>query len=228
MNIALSPNTKSEDYIKKFLEKVDADVSRLPSNEAVANSVSMLGQVLQLTKTMMDKLSQAVQETDLQDETIRDLASTLREMLGTANAIPDLPVIQNTTNVIEEISRQSLEVASLIHEYTKLHWAGRTVKIQIPGGLKSRIDACRACCATLKDSFNSRLHIDTNIQVKEIKAGLQQTGRTLEAIKDDKLAPRITMKQTRNISPTPALGFLTDSDSLTGQKTLGSFGLRDK
>ncbi|KAG6912126.1 hypothetical protein DXG01_017233, partial [Tephrocybe rancida] len=44
MNIALSPNTKSEDYIKEFLEKVDADVSRLPSNDAVANSVSMLGQ----------------------------------------------------------------------------------------------------------------------------------------------------------------------------------------
>jgi len=45
-------------------------------------------------------------------------------MLGTANAIPDLPVIQNTTNVIEEISRQSLQVASLIHEYTKLPGAG--------------------------------------------------------------------------------------------------------
>ena len=45
-------------------------------------------------------------------------------MLGTANAIPDLPVIQNTTNVVEEISRQSLQVASLIHEYTKLPGAG--------------------------------------------------------------------------------------------------------
>ncbi|KAG6905954.1 hypothetical protein DXG01_016698 [Tephrocybe rancida] len=250
MNIALSPDNKSEDYIKKFLEKVDADVSRLPSNDAVANSVSMLGQVLQLTKTIMDKLSQAhpilnaswtivsslyqilleqaVQETDLQDESIRDLASTLREMLGTANAIPDLLVIQNTTNVIEKIGRQSLEVASLIHEYTKLHWAGRTIKIQIPGGLKLRIDACQARCATLKDSFNSRLHIDTNIQVKEIKAGLQQTGRTLEAIKDDKLAPRITMKRTRNASPTLALGFSMESDFWTGQQSLGSFGLRER
>ncbi|KAG6904884.1 hypothetical protein DXG01_006459, partial [Tephrocybe rancida] len=235
MNVALSPDNKSEDYIKKFLEKVDADVSRLPSNDAVANSVSMLGQVLQLTKTIMDKLSQAVQETDLQDESIRDLASALREMLGTANAIPDLPVIQNTTNVIEEISRQSLEVASLIHEYTKLHWAvydalflGRTVKIQIPGGLKSRIDTCRARCAALKDSFNSRLHIDTNTQVKEIKVGLQQTGQVLEAIKDDKLAPRITMKQTRNASLTLVLGFSMESNFLTGQKTLGSFGLRER
>ncbi|KAG6904588.1 hypothetical protein DXG01_008829, partial [Tephrocybe rancida] len=181
MNIALSPNSKSEDYIKKFLEKVDADVSCLPSNDAVANSVSMLGQVLQLTKTIMDKLSQAVEETDLQDESIQELASTLCEMLGTATAIPDLPVIQNTTNVIEEISHQSLEVASLIHEYTKLPWAGRTVKIQIPGGLKSHIDACQAHCTTLKDSINSRLHIDTNTQVKEIKAGLQQTAQKIHS-----------------------------------------------
>jgi hypothetical protein len=45
-------------------------------------------------------------------------------MLGTANAIPNLAAIQNTTNVIDEISRQSLQVASLIHEYTKLPRAG--------------------------------------------------------------------------------------------------------
>ncbi|KAG6916635.1 hypothetical protein DXG01_006055 [Tephrocybe rancida] len=196
MNIALSPIPESEDYIKKFLEKVDGDVALLPSNDAVANSVSTLVQVLQLTKTIMDKLSQilfeqAVQETDLQDESIRELASTLREMLSTANAIPDLRVIPNTPDVIEEIGRQSLEVASLIHEYTKLAWAGRTVKIQISGGLKSRIDACRARCASLKDSFNSRLHIDTNTRVRGIMAGLQQTGQTLEAVKDDKLAKEI-------------------------------------
>jgi len=73
---------------------------------------------------ILDLLEQVVQETSIQDESIRELASTLREMLGTANAIPDLPVIQNTTNVIEEISRQSLQVASLIHEYTKLPGAG--------------------------------------------------------------------------------------------------------
>ena len=65
-----------------------------------------------------------MQETDLQDDSIRELASTLREMLATANMIPDLPVISNTTNVIVDISRQSLRVASLIHEYTKLSLAG--------------------------------------------------------------------------------------------------------
>jgi hypothetical protein len=135
-----------------------------------------------------------VQETDLQDDCIRELAGTLREMLATANMIPDLPVIPNTTDVIVGISRQSLRVASLIHEYTKLSLAGdlliypvkvstsddcfcteRTVKIQ-GGDLKSRIDTCQKDCATLKDSFYSRLHLDTNIQVKEIKVDLQQAG----------------------------------------------------
>ena len=65
-----------------------------------------------------------MKETDLQDDSIRDLAGTLREMLAIANEIPDLPVIPNTTDVIVDISRQSLRVASLIHEYTKLSLAG--------------------------------------------------------------------------------------------------------
>ena len=80
-------------------------------------------------------VEQAVQETDLQDDSIRELAGTLREMLATANMIPDLPVIPNTTDVIVGISRQSLRVASLIHEYTKLSLAGDSllypVKLQV-------------------------------------------------------------------------------------------------
>jgi hypothetical protein len=40
------------------MEKVDADVSRLPSNDAVTSTVSTLIQVLTLTKTIMDQLSQ--------------------------------------------------------------------------------------------------------------------------------------------------------------------------
>ncbi|KDR66751.1 hypothetical protein GALMADRAFT_1359322 [Galerina marginata CBS 339.88] len=204
MKIALSPIAESEHYIKEFMEKVDTDVSRLSSNGTVASTVSTLGQVLKLTKNIMDQLSkahpilsaswaivsnlyQAVQETDIQDESIRELASTLRELLGTANTVPNLPEIPDTTKVIEEISRQSLQVASLIHEYTKLHFAKRTVQTQVSGNLKSRIGECQKRCAVLKDTFYSRLHIDTNIQVKEIKANLQQTGRKLQTIEDDRL-----------------------------------------
>ena len=54
----------------------------------------------------------------------------------------------------------------------------RTIKIK-GGDLKSRIDTCQKDCASLKDRFNSRLHVDTNIQVKEIKGGVQQAGTFL-------------------------------------------------
>ena len=121
-------------------------------------------------------------------------------MLSAANATPDLPVIQGTTDVIGEISRQSIRVASLIHEYTKLPWAGnsipplldpiksndgfsvvRTFKIQISDGLKSRIDECRKKFADLKDKYHSRLTFDTNTQVKEIRAGVYHNGTFLLA-----------------------------------------------
>jgi hypothetical protein len=47
------------------------------------------------------------------------LVESLREMLGIAKEYPDLLLIKGTTNVIEEIGRTSLRVASLIHEYTR-------------------------------------------------------------------------------------------------------------
>ena len=55
----------------------------------------------------------------------------------------------------------------------------RTVRIP-SGDFKSRIDTCQKDCASLRDNFHSRLHLDTNIQVKGI-------GRTLNAMEDDKL-----------------------------------------
>jgi hypothetical protein len=61
----------------------------------------------------------------VQDETIRTLAEGLREMIGAANKVRDLLVIEGTTNVSEEIGRLSLQAASLINEYTKLPFTGR-------------------------------------------------------------------------------------------------------
>ena len=58
MKMVLSRISGSVDNIKEFMEKVDVDVSRLPSNDAVPNVVSTLGKVLQLTKNIMDQLSQ--------------------------------------------------------------------------------------------------------------------------------------------------------------------------
>jgi hypothetical protein len=58
MKIVLAPISVSVDYIKGFMEKVDADVRLLPSNNTVPSTVSTLGGVLQLTKNIMDKVSQ--------------------------------------------------------------------------------------------------------------------------------------------------------------------------
>ena len=58
MKIALSPTSESDDDIEEFMKKVDADVSRLSSNDATSSTVSALGQVLQVTKTIMDQISQ--------------------------------------------------------------------------------------------------------------------------------------------------------------------------
>ena len=59
------------------------------------------------------------------DESVRDMAENLREMLGAANAFPDLLKLASTTDVIKEIGRLSLRVAPLIHEYTKAPYLGK-------------------------------------------------------------------------------------------------------
>jgi len=57
IKINLSRIAESDSDIKKLMEKVDADVSRLPS-DTVPSTFSTIGQVLQLTKNIMDKVSQ--------------------------------------------------------------------------------------------------------------------------------------------------------------------------
>lgn len=58
MNIVLSPISGSGDNIKELMERVDADVRWLSSKGTVAGTILTLGIVLQLTKTIMDNLSQ--------------------------------------------------------------------------------------------------------------------------------------------------------------------------
>ena len=54
----------------------------------------------------------------------------------------------------------------------------RTIKIKT-GSLKLHIDTCQKDCAYLKEWFNTRLSVDTNLQVKEVMGGMQQTGAYL-------------------------------------------------
>jgi hypothetical protein len=118
------------------------------------------------------------------------LAENLRETLGVAKEKPDLLMIEGTDDVIEEIGRTSLKIASLIREYTGLRFAGKSVaslvnlilfngrcfvgrvmKYQISSDMQSRIAECQKSCDELKVKFDRRMNMDTNCQLKIIKDG---------------------------------------------------------
>lgn len=54
----LAKAPESDDKMKEFLDEVDAVVSRLSNNGAPTGAVSTLGMVLQLTKAVVDRLSE--------------------------------------------------------------------------------------------------------------------------------------------------------------------------
>ncbi|PPQ85939.1 LOW QUALITY PROTEIN: hypothetical protein CVT25_001795, partial [Psilocybe cyanescens] len=219
MKIALSPAPKSEDDIENLLKEVDNSASKLIKREGVLSTASSIGQVLQSIKAIVDNFSQVhpvlnaswvvvsgvykiLQETDVQDEVIQELANMLCEMLGTAAAVPDLPQIPSTDSVIDEISQQSLQVALLIHEYMKLSFlicmtpkdclfAEWTAKIQLSDDLKSHILQCQTKCASLQDRLALRIGIDTHAQTKQIGQNMGVIIQTLNIIKDDALATKI-------------------------------------
>ena len=55
--------------------------------------------------------------------------------------------------------------------------------INISADFKSRIDSCRKDCASLKDRLDTRLRVDTNIQVKDINIQLKDTNILVKEIK---------------------------------------------
>jgi hypothetical protein len=60
------------------------------------------------------------------DGQIRDLSDTLKEMLFVAKAVPDLFVVEGTENVIDEIGKVAVEVATLISEYMESSLASKS------------------------------------------------------------------------------------------------------
>ena len=64
MKIAFSLVPGSGDNIKEFMKKVDDDVSHMSSLQ-VPSSLSTLGQVLKLTKAIMDQVSKVVHLSSL-------------------------------------------------------------------------------------------------------------------------------------------------------------------
>jgi len=120
----------------------------------------------------------------LQDDDVRGLIESLREMVGIAAEHSDLPLILGTTNVIEEIGHLSLQIALLIDECANSSFigqllllfsgifdmvpdslVGRTLQSQLSDIMKSRITEYETRCRDLMGKFDRRVKIDTNKKV---------------------------------------------------------------
>ncbi|KAH9477080.1 Vegetative incompatibility protein HET-E-1 [Psilocybe cubensis] len=194
MKLALSSVPPTDSTVKEFMASVEADVSALRIIDGdLLDTATFLKQTLNITVSIIGKLSKAhpllnvswtviaelyevVKRTHEEDESIQDLAKVLHELLATANELQDLPVIASTTNVIEDIARQSLRVAALIHDYASRTLAGRILRTPL-GEMKSRIEKCQKDCTFLRQRLYGRVHIDNR--------------RTLDVLKEHILADKI-------------------------------------
>lgn len=62
------------------------------------------------------------------DDTVRDLAESLRDMLAVSIEFQDLRMIVGLADVIKDMGRATLVVVSLIDEYTKISFAGESIR----------------------------------------------------------------------------------------------------
>ncbi|KAF4621806.1 hypothetical protein D9613_012188 [Agrocybe pediades] len=186
----LDAKTHTTDYVKEVMTKVDGELATMvtlnlpdPDNGGVK---FVMGQILQSTKSIMDKVAEAhpflkiawsafafvyeaVEKTTREDKAVRDLAKSLREMLGVANARPELLVIKDTTNVIAEMSILALRIAQVIHEYSLTGVVGRALRLNIPGSsLHSRIQQYQADHRELMEQFRTRLGISSDVQLETL------------------------------------------------------------
>ena len=77
MKIAFSLIPGSGDNIKEFMKRVDDDVSHM-SSLSVPSSLSTLGQVLKLTKAIMDQVSKVVYLSSLNPIMANELIEVIR------------------------------------------------------------------------------------------------------------------------------------------------------
>ncbi|KAH9477165.1 Vegetative incompatibility protein HET-E-1 [Psilocybe cubensis] len=207
MNITLSLLPAGDEFISDFMKKVECDVANLKGTEGFSTRVmSVLGPILQNTRTLMDivadanpilkiswtvisRVYDATQDTEIKDQSIRELAETLREMLATANEKLDLPRIPDAVDIIKEIGLQSIQVASLVHEYTRSSFAVRTLKLGA-GSMSERIEACQSRCLALKDRFYERVQLETNKTVKESQDAIKNIKTEVRKLKDDAIAEK--------------------------------------
>jgi hypothetical protein len=147
------PRLSENRLLATGLGGIDMASSGYVAVETLGTYVTPLGQALQLIVKIVDNIAdahpilkvswivlssvyKAVQQQKVMDNDIRILAETLREMVGVAADCPDLRKVEGSTDVIFEISRASLDVASLIDEYTESQSLGGN-------GLLDKISAIR-------------------------------------------------------------------------------------
>ncbi|KAF4621771.1 hypothetical protein D9613_012146 [Agrocybe pediades] len=202
----LDAKTHTADYVKEVMTKVDGELATMvtlnlpdPDNGGVK---FVMGQILRFTKSIMDKVAEAhpflkvawsafafvyeaVEKTTREDKAVRDLAKSLREMLGVANARPELLVIKDTTNVIAEMSILALRIAQVIHEYSSTGVVGRALRLSIPGSsLHSRIQQYQADHRELMEQFRTRLGISSDVQLETL---IELTSSIPKVVEDSKI-----------------------------------------
>ncbi|KAF4621732.1 hypothetical protein D9613_012173 [Agrocybe pediades] len=185
----LDAKTHTADYVEEVMTKVDGELAAMvtlnlpdPDNGGVK---FVMGQILQSTKNIMDKVAdahpflkvawsalafvyEAVEKTTLEDKAVHDLAKSLREMLGVASARADLLIVKDTTDVIAEMSLLALRIAQVIHEYSSTGIVGRTVRGHLSTLLHSRIQQYQADYRELMEQFRTRLGISVDVQVEKV------------------------------------------------------------
>ncbi|KAF4621815.1 hypothetical protein D9613_012181 [Agrocybe pediades] len=229
--------THTADYVKEVMTKVDGELAAMvtlnlpdPDNGGVK---FVMGQILRFTKSIMDKVAEAhpflkvawsafafvyeaVEKTTREDKAVRDLAKSLREMLGVANKRPELLVIKDTTNVIAEMSILALRIAQVIHEYSSTGVVGRVLRLNIPGSsLHSRIQRYQADHRELMEQFRTRLGISSDVQLEKV---IELTSPIPKAI-EEKIASAGIESQTsvrlfRPIATTRFIGRVKEIEEL--------------
>ncbi|KIJ07625.1 hypothetical protein PAXINDRAFT_19198 [Paxillus involutus ATCC 200175] len=170
------------------LDNVDQAISAMQTVDyavvTYGQYIAPLGQALRLMIKLIDNVAEAhpllkvgwmllssvytaVQQQRLTDRDVEALAESLRELLGVAGDCP-VAEIKGTPHVIQSIERLSLEVASLIDEYTQSCFMVRVGKAQITD-VTSRITRCQVELKDLYEKLRTRIMAYTAKHVKEIQ-----------------------------------------------------------
>ncbi|KAF7975428.1 hypothetical protein HWV62_9551 [Athelia sp. TMB] len=204
--LALKFNLAADSHVD-FMRVVDSNLSRSARIEGagsintIATIGSQLGPVLQKIVPIIDKFTAIAQYQIAQDNAIRVLVETLREMIGAASSVPDLENIEGTTNVIDEIGRTSLEAAKLVHDYflpsigRKPSFIARVAK-HAPSSMSFRIAQCQQQCTELIQKLDRRVamdarrvSIDTNAIMHDVNARINDESKIHEWIKAPDISP---------------------------------------